>query len=54
MSESSPEQIQRSSLPRRRVLVVNCYLDYSREPIRRPNKFPHAVGPIYLAGACSR
>ncbi len=54
MSESSPEQIQRFPLPRRRVLVVNCYLDYSREPIRRPNKFPHAVGPIYLAGACSR
>jgi hypothetical protein len=54
MSESPHDQIQRSSLPRRRVLVVNCYLDYSREPIRRPNKFPQAVGPIYLAGACSR
>jgi hypothetical protein len=46
--------MSRSSLARRRVLVVNCYLDYSRAPIRRPNKFPHAVAPIYLAGACSR
>src|SRR6267154_3931895 len=54
MSDSAPEPMSRSSYPRRRVLVVNCYLDYSREPIRRPNKFPHAVAPIYLAGACSR
>ena len=36
MSESASDQMVRSSLPRRRVLVVNCYLDYSREPIRRP------------------
>lgn len=40
--------------PRKRVLVVNCYLDYSREPIRRPTKFPQTVGPIFLAGAFSR
>ena len=40
--------------PRKRVLVVNCYVDYSREPIRRPTKFPQAVGPIFLAGAFSR
>ncbi len=40
--------------PRKRVLVVNCYIDYSREPIRRPTKFPQAVGPIFLAGAFSR
>jgi hopanoid C-2 methylase len=54
MSDSAPDPMSRSTLPRRRVLVVNCYLDYSREPIRRPNKFPYAVGPVYLAGACSR
>jgi hypothetical protein len=41
-------------LPRKRVLVVNCYFDYSRQPIRRPTKFPQAVGPIYLAGAFAR
>ena len=33
---------------------MNCYFDYSREPIRRTTKIPQAVGPIYLAGACSR
>ena len=54
MSESAPDQIPRSFLPRRRVLVVNCYFDYSRERIRRPTKFPQAVGPIFLAGAFSR
>lgn len=54
MSESAPDQIPRSFLPRRRVLVVNCYFDYSREPIRRTTKIPQAVGPIYLAGACAR
>jgi hypothetical protein len=54
MSDPAPGQMSRSSLPRKRVLVVNCYFDYSREPIRRPTKFPQAVGPIYLAGACSR
>src|SRR5260370_36272487 len=40
--------------PRKRVLAVNSYLDYSREPIRRPTKFPQAVGPIFLAGAFAR
>ena len=54
MSDSAPDPMSRSSLPRKRVLVVNCYLDYSREPIRRPNKFPQAVGPVYLAGAFAR
>ena len=54
MSDSAPDPMSRSYFPRKRVLVVNCYLDYSREPIRRPNKFPQSVGAIYLAGACSR
>ena len=50
----SPIQNSRSHFPRKRILVVNCYFDYSREPIRRPSKFPQAVGPIFLAGAFSR
>src|SRR5258708_3025357 len=54
MSDPAPGQMSRSSLPRKRVLVVNCYVDYSREPIRRPTKFPQAVGPIFLAGAFAR
>ena len=42
------------ALPRKRVLIVNCYFDDSRQPIRRTNKIPQAVGPIYLAGAFAR
>ena len=42
------------ALPRKRVLVVNCYFDDSRQPIHRTNKIPQAVGPIYLAGAFAR
>jgi hopanoid C-2 methylase len=40
--------------PRRRVLVVNCYLDETREPLPRANKIPQAMGPAYLAGMFSR
>ena len=40
--------------PRKRVLIVNCYFDDSRQPIRRTTKIPQAVGPIYLAGAFAR
>lgn len=44
----------RASQRRKRVLVVNCYFDDSRQPIRRTSKIPQAVGPIYLAGAFDR
>ena len=44
----------KASLPRKRILVVNCYFDDSRQPIRRTSKIPQAVGPIYLAGAFAR
>ena len=54
MSEFTPIQSPQSLSLRKRVLVVNCYFDYSREPIRRPSKFPQAVGPIFLAGAFAR
>jgi hopanoid C-2 methylase len=43
-----------SRQPIKRVLVVNCYFDDSRQPICRTTKIPQAVGPIYLAGAFSR
>ncbi len=36
---------------RKRVLVVNCYFDDSRRPLRRTTKIPQAMGPVYLAGA---
>jgi hypothetical protein len=44
----------RPTSSRKRVLVVNCYLDFSRLPIHRTIKIPQAVGPLYLAGAFSR
>ena len=40
-------------MPPRRVLIVNCYFDYSRQPVHRSTKIPQAVGPAYLAGAFS-
>lgn len=42
------------ALPRKRVLIVNCYFDDSRQPIHRTNKMPFAVGPAFLAGAFAR
>ena len=44
----------KTTLQKKRVLVVNCYFDDSRQPIRRTSKIPQAVGPIYLAGAFAR
>ncbi|HEX8070720.1 MAG TPA: radical SAM protein [Pyrinomonadaceae bacterium] len=43
-----------AAVPRRRVLVVNCYFDDSRRPVRRATKVPQAMGPVYLAGAFAR
>ncbi|HEY0407392.1 MAG TPA: radical SAM protein [Pyrinomonadaceae bacterium] len=43
-----------SASGRKRVLVVNCYFDDSRQPLRRTTKIPQAMGPVYLAGAFSR
>lgn len=53
-AESFPIKTPITRLPRKRVLIVNCYFDDSRQPIRRTTKIPQAVGPIYLAGAFSR
>jgi len=50
----APNRNLKVTLPRKRVLVVNCYFDDSRQPIRRTSKIPQAVGPIYLAGAFAR
>jgi hopanoid C-2 methylase len=51
---STPVRRPATTSPRKRVLVVNCYFDDSRQPIRKTTKIPQAVGPIYLAGAFSR
>ncbi len=36
---------------RKRILIVNCFLDETRRLKGRPNFVPQAVGPAYLAGA---
>ena len=38
---------------RKRILIVNCYFDYTRRPVRRPLKVPQAMAPVYLAGTFS-
>jgi hypothetical protein len=43
----------RPAANRKRVLIVNCYLDDSRQSIARTHKVPPAMGPVYLAGAFS-
>ncbi len=38
---------------RKRILVVNCYFDYTRQSVPRPLKVPQSMAPVYLAGAFS-
>jgi hopanoid C-2 methylase len=54
MRQTTPLRVSRSLSLRKRILIVNCYFDYSRQPVRRTSKIPQAVGPVYLAGAFSR
>ena len=37
--------------PKKRILIVNCFFDESRQVVRRTTKMPQALGPVYLAGA---
>ena len=45
-----PATKQRDRLTKKRVLIVNCFFDDSRQPVRRRTKIPQALGPVYLAG----
>ena len=47
LQKTAPTRNLKATLPKKRVLVVNCYFDDSRQPIRRTSKIPQAVGPIY-------
>jgi hopanoid C-2 methylase len=38
---------------RKRILIVNCYFDELRIPIRRPSKVPRQMTIAYLAGLFS-
>ena len=41
-------------LPKKRILVVNCFFDELRLSIHRSNKIPQAMAPAYIAGVFSR
>jgi radical SAM superfamily enzyme YgiQ (UPF0313 family) len=36
--------------PRKRALIVNCYADETRRPVRRSGKVPQSLAPAFLAG----
>lgn len=44
----------RTQIKRRRVLIINCYLDETRRLKGRPHFVPQAMTPAYLAGAFNR
>jgi hypothetical protein len=44
---------RRGSLPRKRILVINCYLPEVREPVRLKYEVPNTLAPILLGGAFS-
>ena len=39
-----------SPVPRKKILIVNCYLDPSRTAVKRKLKIPQTMTPAYLAG----
>jgi hypothetical protein len=41
-------------LPRKRILIVNCFFDELRRSIHRSSKIPQAMAPAYLGGAFSK
>lgn len=38
------------TLPKKRVLIVNCYFAELREPVKRSNEVPNALAPVLLGG----
>ena len=40
-------------MKKKKILIVNCYLDELRIPIRRKSKVPQSMAPAFLAGAFS-
>ena len=45
--------VRHSEFGKKKILIVNCYFDDCRGSVRRSRKVPYAMGPVYLAGACS-
>jgi hypothetical protein len=42
-----------AELKKKRILIVNCYMDDLRVPIRRKTKIPQSMAPAFLAGVFS-
>jgi hopanoid C-2 methylase len=40
-------------MKKKKILIVNCYFDELRIPIRRKTKVPQAMSPVFLAGVFS-
>lgn len=41
----------KTRIVKKRILIVDCFFDDSRQPVRRTTKMPQVLGPVYLAGA---
>lgn len=50
----SPRPLFQKSRAGKKILIVNCYFDEARRPVRRARKLPQAMGPVFLAGAFAR
>src|SRR5215208_6559196 len=48
------ESMMATAHERKRVLIINCFLDETRRLVGRPHFVPQAIGPAYLAGAFNR
>ena len=44
---------RRGPVPKKRILVVNCYLPEVREPVRLKHEVPNTLAPVLLGGAFS-
>ncbi|HEY0078650.1 MAG TPA: radical SAM protein [Pyrinomonadaceae bacterium] len=47
----TPSTTARRFLTKKRILIVNCFFDESRQSVRRRTKIPQPLAPVYLAGA---
>jgi len=44
-------QQREGTAPRKKALVVGTHFDVTRQPVKRPHKYPQAMGTAFLAGA---
>jgi hypothetical protein len=44
---------RRGPVPKKRILIINCYLPEVREPVRLKHEVPNTLAPVRLGGAFS-